>query len=177
MNKLKYFTRASVIAGLYFVITYFTRPISFGTIQVRVAEAFTVLPFIFSEATLGLTLGCFLANMFSPFGAIDMIFGTLLTLLAAITTMELGKMKKSKYLAPLPPIIFNAFGVSLYVVTLSGLGGNIGLKDISTIFINFKLIPYLLGVISIGAGEAIATFALGLPLLSAFERRLKNYAI
>ena len=176
-NELKYFVRASVIAALYFAVTYFTKPISFGAIQVRIAESLTVLPFILPEAVIGLTLGCFLANIFSPFGPIDMILGTALTLMAALITMELGKLKAPKYVAPIPPVIANAFGVSLYVVSLSGLAGNIGLNDFSKIFRNFKLLPYFGAVISIGIGEAIAAFGLGLPLLTAFERRFKNHAL
>ncbi|MGB9695109.1 MAG: QueT transporter family protein [Caldisericaceae bacterium] len=176
-NKLRYFVRASVIAALYFAITYFTRPISFGSVQVRIAESLTVLPFIFPEAVLGLTLGCFLANIFSPFGPIDMILGTTLTFLAAVMTMWLGKIKAPKYLAPIPPVLINGFGVSLYVVSLAGLAGNVSLRDFSKIFVNFKPLPYFAAVLSIGIGEAVAAFALGLPLLNALQRRFGNYEI
>jgi hypothetical protein len=92
--------------------------------------------------------------------------------------MILGKQKKSIFLAPLPPILINAFGVSLYVVTLTGLtgNGNTGINLITSlkyIFQYFKLIPYLTVATWIGIGEAIATYALGIPLLYALERRRK----
>ncbi len=176
-SKLRYFVRAATIASLYFVITFFTKPLSFGAIQVRIAESLTVLPYIFPEAIWGLTIGCFLANIFSPFGPIDMILGTFLTFIAALLTMEIGKHSKSKYLAPIPPIIFNAFGVAFYIIALSGLSGKIGFEAFKYVFVNFKLVPYFLGVLTIGLGEAFSTYGLGLPILSALQRRVKTNEI
>ncbi len=179
MNKTTlYITRIGVVAALYFILTVIAYPISFGQVQIRIAESLTVLPFIFPETVFGVTIGCFIANLLSPFGVIDMIFGTLFTFLAALLTMILGKHKKSIFLAPLPPVLLNAFGVSLYVVTLTGLtgNGNTGINLITSlkyIFHYFKLIPYLTVATWIGIGEAIATYALGIPLLYALERRRK----
>ncbi len=179
MNKaINYCVRVGVIGTLYLVLTYITYPISFGQIQVRIAESLTLLPYIYPEAVLGVTIGCFLANIFSPFGIIDMVFGTMITFLAAILTMLLGKHKRPVYMAPLPPIILNAFGVALYVVPLMGLMGSEGfrisfLEVIRTIPLNFKVSLYFLGVIWIGIGEAIATYGLGIPLVIAIERRRK----
>jgi uncharacterized membrane protein len=173
-----YLTRIGVVAALYFVLTAIAYPISFGQIQVRIAEALTILPFIFPETVLGVTIGCFFANLLSPFGIVDMIFGTLFTFLAATLTMLIGRNKKSIFLAPIPPILINAFGVSLYVVTLTGIASkgiiNLSLiNSIKYIFQNFRLFPYLTFVAWIGIGEAIATFALGVPLVYALGRRKK----
>jgi len=66
---------------------------SFGIVQIRISEALTVLPYRFKEAILGITIGCFIANLFSPFGPIDWVLGTLLTLIAAIITYFLGKTR------------------------------------------------------------------------------------
>ena len=174
----RYITRIGVVAALYFVLTAIAYPISFGQIQIRIAESLVVLPFIFPETVLGVTIGCFIANLLSPFGVIDMIFGTLFTFFAALLTMLLGKHKKSVFLAPLPPVLINAFGVSLYVVALTGLTGtgNTGMNliySLKYIFQHFKLIPYLTVAMWIGIGEIIATYALGIPLLYAIERRRK----
>jgi len=179
MNRTtRYITRIGVVAALYFVLTAILAPISYGQLQIRVAEALTLLPFIFPETVIGVTIGCFFANLLSPFGVIDMIFGTFFTFLAALLTMFLGKHKKSIFLAPLPPILINAFGVSLYVVTLAGLTGNgntnLNLSvSLKYIFQNLSLIPYLTVVAWIGLGEAVATYALGIPLINALERRKK----
>ena len=109
-------TRIALVAALYVAFTVLPPfyAFSYGPIQVRVSEAFTILPFLFPETILGLTIGCFLANIIGQIGPWDIVFGTLITFFAAFVT---SKMKKG-FLAPLPPVLFNAFGVSLY---LSGI--------------------------------------------------------
>lgn len=107
--------RAALIAALYFVLTFMTAPISFGSLQFRVAEALTVLPIFMPEAVIGLTIGCLLANVFSPFGWYDMLFGTLATFIAAAMTYFIGtRFKKETNIlvktavGGIPPIIVNA---------------------------------------------------------------------
>lgn len=175
---LKKLIRASLIAALYFMLTYGTSPIAFGPVQVRISEALTVLPFFLPEAVFGITIGCFLSNLFSPFGFIDIIIGTSLTFLAGMLTMYIGKKTKNKYLAPIPPIFLNAFGVAFYVVFLSqipplNLSNIKGLSD-SFLYIiqNFSWYPYIVGVLTIGLSEALATYVLGIPLLYFVERRI-----
>lgn len=180
---LKKVVRAGVIAALYFVLTFFLSPISFGPVQVRISEALTLLPFIFPEAIFGVTLGCIIANLSSPFGVIDVVLGSFLTFVASVLTWLIGKYLKKKMLAPLPPILLNAFGVAFYVVFLSQLSpleleaikgiGNFG-ASFSYIFKNFAWYPYFVGVVTIGLGESIATYGIGIPLLTAYERRIKR---
>ena len=138
----KKIARISIYAASYAVLTVILSPISYGPIQVRVSEFMTLFPFIDKTAIPGLFIGCAIANLFSPAGWIDVIFGSLFTLIAAFLTRKMPNV----YLAPLPPILVNAFGVSLYL------------------HLFFKL-PYLLNVLYIGLGEAIATYLIGLPLL------------
>lgn len=159
-----------VIAALYLSLTLLFAPISFKAFQVRVSEALTLLPFFFPEAIFGLFVGCFFANFFSPFGIIDVIFGSSLTLIAAYFTYLIGKTKRL-YLAPLPPILVNGFGVSFYITLLS--------KNNTLSLSNFDLRFYLSISFSIIIGEAVATYLIGLPLLYAimkipFLRRFKN---
>jgi len=173
---VKRIARISAIAALYFILTYLLTPISFGPFQVRISEALVVLPFLFPEAIAGVTLGCFVSNIFSPFGLIDMIFGTFLTFFAALLTWLIGKKFRKKFLAPVPPILLNAFGVSLYVIVLAGLSPLElselkGIDSFLFVFKHFSLMPYLGGVLTIGLGEALATYALGVPLLYTLERR------
>ena len=79
-SKVQKLAMAAVIAAVYAVLTV-TLPIpQFGTIQCRLAEALTVLPFFFPGATPGLVVGCFIANLFSPY-PLDILCGTLATLL------------------------------------------------------------------------------------------------
>jgi uncharacterized membrane protein len=179
-GKIRFIARAGAIAALYIALTYLTYSFAYGEIQVRVSEALTVLPYIFPEAVWGVTIGCFIANIGSPFGPIDMIFGTSFTLIAALLTYWLGKTKKPAFLAPVPPILVNAFGVSFYVTTLLGLlnkNGQLTIqksKTFSYVFTHFAFKPYIIGALWIGIGEAIATIALGLPLLYFFLRKRRS---
>ena len=96
-----------LIAALYVVLTWVLGEFSYGPIQFRISECLTVLPYLFPEATVGLTVGCLLANLFSPVGPLDLVFGTAATLLGAIGT-QLCRKKKLFWLAPLPPVVANA---------------------------------------------------------------------
>jgi uncharacterized membrane protein len=120
----KSIARGAIIGGLYFALVLLFQPISFGGamgLQLRVSEFLTVLPFFFPEAILGLTIGCVLANFLSQFGWIDIVFGSLCTLIAAYLTFSLRKFNKPKlaYVGIIPPIFINALGVGLYVSILA----------------------------------------------------------
>jgi len=137
-----------VIAGLYASLTYLLAGISFLPQQVRFAEALTVLPYLTPLAIPGLTLGVFLANLASPLGWIDWVFGTLATLLAAVLT---GRARHPA-LAPLPPVVVNAVGVGYYLSYVLGL-------------------PYLLTAGQVALGQLIACYLLGYPMLLALRAR------
>ncbi|KPK99273.1 MAG: hypothetical protein AMJ90_09585 [candidate division Zixibacteria bacterium SM23_73_2] len=141
----KYLARIGIIASFYTVITIIFAPLSYGPVQIRISEALTVLPFVAPSAILGLFFGCVVANVYGGLGLADVIGGSVCTILAAIFTYLLSRTKKP-ILAPLPPVIINALGVSLYLHLLFNL-------------------PYLLTVIYIAVGEFLACYVLGYPLL------------
>lgn len=153
MNKWKfttrYIARTGIIAAVYVAITFVFAPISYGQIQVRLAEALTLLPMILPEAVLGLFIGVLLANMLGPWGIVDIIFGSLTTLVAAYITYRF----RHTYIAYLSPILLNAFGVSLYLYA-------------------FFQIPYWITVFYIAAGQSVAVLALGVPLLRLVKKQL-----
>ena len=150
-DKIRFITRAAVIAALYAVLTISLQPISFGAVQFRISESLTILPFIFPEAIPGLFVGCIVSNFFSPnIVILDIVFGSLATLLAAICTYKISV----KWLAPLPPIVFNAVIIGL-VITFSTTG--------SDGFVS----AFAGNALSVGTGEAIVCYGLGLPLLFA----------
>ena len=70
--------RAGILASIYFISTFFMQPLAYGSLQFRLGEALSILPIIFPEAVIGLSVGCLIANVFSPFGWYDMVFGTTL---------------------------------------------------------------------------------------------------
>lgn len=148
MLSPKYLVRIALIAAIYVTINIIFAPISYGPVQVRIAEALAVLPFIDPAAIGGLFLGCILSNIWGGLGIVDVLGGSLCTLIAAILTY---RMKKPIF-APLPPVLVNAIGVSLYLHLL------------------FEL-PYWLTLIYIGFGQLIACYLIGYPLLLVLLRR------
>ena len=98
-------TLAAMVAALYAVLGYFGNifGLTFGVVQIRFAEALTVLPFLFPATAPGLILGCLITNLLSPYGPIDMVLGTLATAIAAFLTMRVPRW----YLAALPPVLVN----------------------------------------------------------------------
>lgn len=150
-KRILYMTQAAMIAAIYVVLTVLFTPFGFGEIQVRIAEALTILPFFTPAAIPGLFIGCFIGNVIG--GAIlpDIIFGSLATLIGAFFTYLLRK--QSKYLSPLPPIISNTIIVPLilryaYCVPLP--------------------IPFMM--LTVGIGEIISCGVLGVILLSALQK-------
>jgi uncharacterized membrane protein len=79
---------AAIIAAVYAVLTLILPIPAFTGIQVRLSEALTVLPFLFPATAPGLVVGCFIANLFSPY-SLDVIFGTAATLIACILTRHM----------------------------------------------------------------------------------------
>ncbi len=164
--SIKYLARAAIIAALYAGLTVGLAALSYQVSQIRFAEGLTVLPFCFPEAVPGLFLGALIANLFSPFGLIDVVFGSLITLVAAACTYLVGYLLKKRLkkwpffflsliLAPLFPVIFNSFGVSFYLLKFGLVSGY----------------TYLGAVLSILTGELIACYLLGAPLLAALILR------
>ena len=143
-NKI---VRIAVIAALYAAITILLAPISYGMVQVRVSEALTVLPFIFPESVLGLFLGCLIANIYGGLGIIDIIFGSLATLMAAYLTAKMP----APFLAPLPPVLVNAVVVGFVLKYVLGA-------------------PLFLSMLYVGLGQFAACYLLGLPLLFWLRR-------
>ncbi|HAV28051.1 MAG TPA: transporter [Lachnospiraceae bacterium] len=105
-----FITHAAAIAAIYVVLTLVFAPISYGEVQVRVSEALTILPFFTPAAIPGLFIGCIIANATGRSVILDIVFGSIATLIGAFGTY---KLRKNRWLAPLPPIIANTVIVPL----------------------------------------------------------------
>ncbi len=147
-SHLKDLTIAALIGAMYVVLTLLIAPISYGPLQFRVAEALTVLPYLFPQAIIGLFIGCLISNINSPFGLIDILLGSLSTLVAAYLTYKAPK----PILAPLPPILINAIVVSAYISYI--------IK-----------VPYYLTALYIMISQTIICYGLGYPLLILLLKR------
>lgn len=119
--NIKLITRASVIAGMYIVLTLLSNMLGLasGAIQLRLSETLTLLPVIFPESVWGLFVGCFVSNLLTGCVLWDIIFGSLATLIGAFFTLEL---KNHRFLASLAPVISNAVIVPFVLKYAYGLG-------------------------------------------------------
>ncbi|MDO5738471.1 MAG: QueT transporter family protein [Eubacteriales bacterium] len=156
---------AAIITALYVSLTVPAANIAYGMIQFRLAEALTVLPVMTSAAIPAVSLGCFIANILNPqnLGLIDIVGGSLTTLVAAYLSYLLGRgwrtlrlrdelgRKSLRYeiIALLPPVILNALVVGTYLPYLF-TEGKPGLTVIFTtqlsILLSQSLVIYLIGL-------------------------------
>ena len=121
MNKKKttFVVQAAVIAALYAGLTYAASilNVAYGSIQFRFSEALTILAAISPAAIPGLTIGCFLGNITSPYGIIDILCGTAATFIAAVLSYKTRnvKFKSLPLLSAFFPVIANAviFGLEI----------------------------------------------------------------
>ena len=144
---------AAIIAAVYAVLTLILPIPPFTGIQVRLSEALTVLPFLFPAAAPGLVIGCFIANLFSPY-PLDIVVGTAATLIACIMTQHMP----NRYLAPLPPVLCNAFIVGAEIAWFE------------TGFTSAFWPAYAFNAFTVGFGELLACYILGTVLLAALPR-------
>lgn len=140
-NIVKTITFNAVVAAIYFLLTYVSSPISFLGAQIRIAESLVLLCFFRRDFTVGLTIGCFLANLLSPLGVPDMIFGTLATLVSCIGV----SLMKQLAIATLIPVVVNGYvvGAELYFVLQEPFWLNVGLVALGE-FIAVSLVGYFL---------------------------------
>ena len=103
-------TQSAVIAALYVALTLIFEPISFGPMQVRIAEALAILPMFTPAAVPGLFVGCLLANLLGGAIVVDVIFGSLATLIGAALGYVL---RANRWLVPIPAVVSNAVIVPL----------------------------------------------------------------
>ena len=118
-NKVTFLAYGATIAALYVVLTLPFASFAFGAIQFRVAEALTVLPLFTPAAVPGVTIGCFLANLLAGAPLLDVVFGSLATLLGALLSYRL---RRKKWLVCLPPILSNTLVIPWVLRFAYGLG-------------------------------------------------------
>lgn len=148
-------TLAAIVAAAYAALTMLLPGPSYGYTQLRVAEALTVLPFLFPATAPGLAVGCLIANLLSPYGLIDVVCGTATTALAAFLTAKMP----NKWLAPLPPVLCNGIIV----------GGMLAWYEAGGFGSNFWAMFALSGP-GVALGEVCACYVLGVILLTILPR-------
>lgn len=145
MKNTKFLMQAAIIAAVYAALTLALMPFSYGVMQIRVSEALTILPFFTPAAIPGLFVGCFVSNLLSPYGMIDLICGSGATLIAAIGSYLL---RSKPYLVPIPPILANGIIIG------------------SMLKFAYSVPVSLVGcMLWVALGEFVSCYILGYPLL------------
>ena len=139
---------SAAIAAVYVVLTVFAT-IYFGPVQFRISEAFTLLPVFFPEAIPGLFIGCLVGNLLMGAVPLDIILGSLASLIAASLTYA---WRKNRYIAAMPPVVVNALIVGGVVLPIA-YGA-----------------PFWASIAYVALGQAASCYLLGLPLLKALEK-------
>ncbi len=156
--------QAAMIAALYAGLTLAIPFLSYGQVQIRFAEALTLLAVFSPVSIYGLTVGCFIANGVGFFmgvnilGAFDMLFGTLATLIAAVLSYALrgARIGRLPVLSALSPVLINALVI----------GG-----ELSVLFTNsLAPAPFFTNAAYVAIGQTIPCLVLGLGLVVALEK-------
>ncbi|MEE1192501.1 MAG: QueT transporter family protein [Blautia sp.] len=150
-KNVTFLTHAAMIAAIYVVLTFVFAPISFGEVQIRIAEMLTVLPIFTPAAIPGLFVGCIIGNIAGGALLPDIIFGSIATLIGAVGTYMLKKLPK--LIAVLPPIVANMVIVPFVLIYAYGVN-----------------LPVVFLMITVGIGEVVSCGVLGTLMASVLEK-------
>lgn len=147
-NPVRFTVTAALIAAIYAVLTLCISPLAYGSIQFRFSEIMIMLAAVTPAAIPGLTIGCALANLGSPYGLLDIFCGSGATLLAALFAylVRRVKWKGIPLLSPLGAVVFNALIVGLVIKLTSDTP-----------------VLYIAAAVEVGLGELAVCYAAGIP--------------
>lgn len=154
-SKALFLSQSAIIAALYVVLTLIANAFGLANypIQLRFSEALTILPYFTPAAIPGLFIGCIISNLLTGCALWDILLGSLATLLGAIFSY---KLRKWKYIVPLPPVFFNILFIPPMLTFVYQFQGS-----------------FWYFVLTVGIGEIISCLLLGLPLLLVLEKYKK----
>ncbi len=151
-QRIKLICQGGIIAALYLALTLLANALGLANyaVQVRFSESLTILPYFTPAAVPGLFVGCLLSNILTGCALPDIIFGSLATLIGAVSTYMLRN--KSKWLAPLPAIVSNAIIVPFVLLYAYGIE------------------PLWFSFVTVTLGELISCGVLGMLLLNTLRK-------
>lgn len=153
--SIQFIAKSAIIAALYAALTWLLQPISYGPIQFRISEILMLLVVFNPKYLVALIIGCFVANIPSPLGWYDMVFGTLATILAILPMLKIKKLP----IAAIFPVISNALIVSI---------------ELGLAFDMFAPEAFWYNVLTVGLGEAVVLYLIGIPAMLSIS---KNEAV
>lgn len=151
-KKVLFLTQAAMIAALYVVLTLLANAfgLASGVIQIRLSEMLAILPFFTPAAIPGVYIGCLLANLLTGACLLDILVGSLASLIGVFFAYLL---RRNKWLVPIPTILANAFIVPFVLIV------GYGVPD-----------AWWYLVLTVGAGELISCGVLGMILLFSLQK-------
>lgn len=153
--SIQFIAKSAIIAALYAALTWLLQPISYGPIQFRISEILMLLVVFNPKYLVALIIGCFVANIPSPLGWYDMVFGTIATILAILPMLKIKKLP----IAAIFPVISNALIVSI---------------ELGLAFDMFAPEAFWYNVLTVGLGEAVVLYLIGIPAMLSIS---KNEAV
>ncbi|EGS5729268.1 MAG: QueT transporter family protein [Clostridium perfringens] len=154
-KNIKRIVISALIAALYATLTIALAPISYLGVQFRISEIMVLLAFYKKDYIVGLTLGCFIANILGPNGAIDIILGTFATFISVWGIYLTGKYikgKKSIWIASIWPTIFNGIIIGWMLNYVYGL-------------------PLVLSMGQVALGEFVIITIIGVPVFNFINKK------
>ncbi len=157
-NYTKKITRCGLVGALYVLLSLLTMSFASGAVQFRISEGLCILPLIFPETTISVFVGCLLSNLLTGCGLIDIIFGSLVTLLAGVLTFIAGKIIKNTAtkiaIGGIFPVALNAFLLPLIWIWCYGI-------------IEYM---YMIQMLMLLASQTLSVYLVGVPLYLSVEK-------
>lgn len=150
-EKTKDLVIGSIVAAIYVALSLLLAPISFGPVQMRIAEALILLCFYNKKYILPLTLACFITNLLGTYALYDIFLGTLATFLSAFFISKC----KNLYIASLLPVLFNGLIIPVVFMLQSGI---------------YEIEVYLLDALCVAGGEFISVCILGVVIFKLLSK-------
>ena len=158
----KVLARLGIITALYATLSVLVLPLASGSIQIRFGEAMTLLPLFFPEACISLFVGCIIVNFISGCALLEVVVGSIITLVAGVLTALIGKFIKNKALKIIVggffPVILNALLLPLIWIVCYGV---------------LEYVYYLQALL-IFLGQAVAVYGVGSVVFISMKKILEK---
>ena len=162
-QKTKFTVLSALIAALYVLLTLLSSALglAYGPVQFRVSEALIAFSAFTPAAVPGLTIGCFLSNIGSPYGVADQIIGTIATFLATVSCyfFAMRFKKAAPFIFPFFTALFNGILIGAEITFFTPAGT--------------KFFVFLISACEVALGELAVCFVLGVPLYYLIKNKFK----
>ncbi|MFF5993994.1 QueT transporter family protein [Lysinibacillus sp. KU-BSD001] len=153
--KVKFMATTGIIAALYIAVTMLVAPFGFTEVQFRISEIFNHLVAFNPRFSIGIILGVFIANMFSPLGLYDLIFGVAHSIITISIFVLICKFVKNIMVR----LVLNTllFTFTMFIIAFE---------------LNLALeLPFFWTWLTVAAGEFVV-LAVGAPIMYLLNNRL-----